>query len=275
MIVFVSICMGLSLALNNLHAVRAFDLNERTEEEIIEDELSVAIISGEGTPDNPYVVDYSLAPTFSQYMNEVNETVMGSLSTTSNNGVGTYGIYDGILQGDYRYNQNYGGYWVYDPNDNTSPPSVNWNGNVWMKKVVYVPIDATAAISTQYTSSIRLVIQQKGADFFAQPLSDIKDELIDAGFTAFGAASFAKAMGKVNSIFSVAETMAFVIDLFNAHKYQTAKNNGYGMINATYQTSYNGSWYLNYGEDTWTTANTVILPATSYGRGDYTSYSGY
>lgn len=44
------------------------------------------------------------------------------------------------------------------------------------------------------------------------------------------------------------------------------------MIHAVYQTSYNGSWYSQEAENTWTTANTVYELSSAYGTGTYKSF---
>ena len=43
---------------------------EASMEEIYDKELETAIISGTGTEDDPYVLDYSKAPMFTEYMVE-------------------------------------------------------------------------------------------------------------------------------------------------------------------------------------------------------------
>lgn len=273
---FVSICMGVSLAFNGLHITNANELNERIEEEIIEEELRIAIISGDGSADNPYVVDYSLAPTFKQYMGQISDNVMTSMSVSlASEGISPYGIYDGILQGTAYNNQTYGGEWRYVQHPGYDDPTTIQNGNVWMRKVVYVTPSETSAIADEYDSKVRNQLQKYGGDLVGKPFNQIKNELLEAGFTIFGAKALWTAIGHRDLLFTAAEGLGFLLNCITRSKYQNAASSGYGMINATFLTSYNGSWYSNYGEDSWTTPLTVYVPSVVYGYGTYTSYTSW
>lgn len=237
-------------------------------DELIEQELEVAIISGDGSAENPYEVDYSKAPHFKEYMDSINAEVMLTLKGTTGNNSLARGIYDNILIGSKIEDQNNGGEWKYV----SGAPSVAYNGNIWMKKVVYVSANDTKAI-------YEIMKNDKFADVVA-----LKNTIANGTYTAalaavtsaVGNATAAKAflisVGKFNALFATAEILKFINDYFVESKYQNAATRGYGMINATYQTSYNGSWYNQYGEDSWTTANDVYLPKSNYGTGTYRSY---
>lgn len=277
-----ALCIGFSYSLTSTIKASALDLTSKSAEElenieeIVDQELSIAIISGDGSAENPYVVDYSLAPTFKQYMEEISENVMTSMSVSSDyNEISPYGIYDGILQGTAYYNQTYGGEWEYKPNSNYADPTTIQNGNIWMRKIIYVTPSETSAIADEYTDKVRTQLQKYGGDLVGKPFNQIKDELLEAGFTIFGAKALWTAIGHRDLLFTAAEGMRFVIDFVTRNKYRNAANSGYGMINATFLTSYNGSWYSNYGEDSWTTPNTVYLPSTVYGYGQYQSYTSW
>lgn len=66
-----------------------------SEEELIARELEVAIISGDGSADNPYEVDYSKAPYFKEYMDTLNEEVMPVLQGDISNNMNVPGSYYG------------------------------------------------------------------------------------------------------------------------------------------------------------------------------------
>ena len=238
-----------------------------SEEELIARELEVAIISGDGSAGNPYEVDYSKAPHFKEYMDTLNEEVMSVLQGDISNNMNARGIYDGILTGGTRSNQTNGGEWKYT----SGAPSVNYNGNICMKKIVYISRAKTAKIADVLNNG----------DF--DEVENLKNTIVNSSYSAARTALAAKigteaaeavlvAVGKFSAIFTVAEALKFINDYFVKSRYATAKTNGYGMINATYQTSYNGSWYAQYGEDTWTDPHTVHLPGSYYGTGSYTSY---
>lgn len=237
-----------------------------TEDELIKRELQLAIVSGDGTSEFPYEVDYSKAPLFKEHMDTLNDGVMSVLKGEVNN-INSKGIYDGILSGTTYTNQTNGGEWVYT----SGAPSVSSNDRIWMKKIVYVSKTNTKAI-------YELMKNDKFADVKA-----LKSTLANSAYTTALSALSAKigataakavlvSLGKINGLFSVAEILKFVNDYFVESRYKSAANNNYGMINATFQTSYNGSWYSQYGEDTWTNANTVHLPGSYYGTGTYKSY---
>lgn len=240
-------------------------------EELIEDELKVAIISGDGSEENPYVVDYEKAPHFKEYMNTINDKIMDELQgTVENDGILLCGIYDGILKGSKYTGQTKGGQWKYT----SGKPSVSINGNIWMKKIVYVSITNTKNIRNLLKSDTALEI-------FDECVGSIKDKAYDAALEYLVKKGLGEAMGKsvliglgkLNSFFTAVEFAKFANDLLVLSRYNTAVNNGYGMINAIYATSYNGSWYAQYGEDSWTTASTVYLPSSAYGTGTYTAFT--
>lgn len=246
--------------------VSAIDIDK-----VYDEELKVAIISGDGSEDNPYVVDYDKAPNFKAYMESLETKVMNSLQgDLENNGISTFGIYDGIMTGTKKTGQTKGGQWKYS----SGKPSVAVNGNIWMKKVVYISIANTKNIRNTLASTLaKDIIVDNLTDIAKKPFDSALELLIKKGLSEGSATSVLIGLGKLNSLFTAAEVTKFVNDLFILSRYNTAVNNGYGMLNVIYATSYNGSWYAQYGEDTWTTASTVYLPGSAYGTGTYTAYT--
>lgn len=240
-------------------------------EKMIEEELKVAIISGDGSAENPYQVDYDKAPYFKEYMDDVNEKVMTELQGIDNSdGVSTCGIYDSILIGTKYTNQTYGGEWEYT----SGAPSTTYNGNIWMKKVVYLSVTKTKGTYEVLSDKFLYgIITSHFQDAVKRGFDDAVKYLVAKGLGESAAKSFLTAAGRFNNLMTAAEALKFVSDIFELQMYKNAVEKGYGMINATYSTSYNGSWYAHYGEDTWTTAPTVYLPSTYYGTGTYTKYT--
>lgn len=152
-------------------------------------------------------------------------------------------------------------------------PSTASNGNIWMKKVVYVPIGETKNIYNGLADSFYYGIVKDGAKTIAEKgYNEAYNYLLSKGISSALAKAVLKAAGKLNAVFSVVETLQFVRDFFTLTKYAKAVRDGDGMINASYATSYQGSWYQHYGEDSWTSAPIAYEPASYYGTGTYISY---
>lgn len=99
---------------------------EASMEEIYDKELETAIISGTGTEDDPYVLDYSKAPMFTEYMVETYESYKQPLtrgSFTSNSLTKYYGVVSK------------GGRWGYT----SGGLSVSSDGNLRIVTVAYTP----------------------------------------------------------------------------------------------------------------------------------------
>lgn len=61
------------------------EVNAMNYDNIYEKELSNAVISGDGSTENPYVVNYEKAPHFKEYIDSINDKVMGSLQGNNYN----------------------------------------------------------------------------------------------------------------------------------------------------------------------------------------------
>lgn len=247
--------------------------NQVLSQEIIEqinNELEVAIISGDGSGENPYIVDYKLAPVFEAYISKSEEVVKQTLSI-KNTYISTYGIFDGVLVGTAHYNQTRGGYWKYT----NTPPSATSNGNIWMKAVNYIPTSTTVIIANMLQEQVFQTIRNMANSLVNLPLDELKSKIDEKIQTELAGESFAKAIGKISNLYTSTQMINFMQTLFSTALYSEAKMYGYGIINAVYQTSYQGSWYSHQFEDTWTTANTAYEPASAYGNGNYYSYNTY
>ena len=142
-----------------------------------------------------------------------------------------------------------------------------------MQKVIYVSkADTVTMYNVLNTSTLKSILLSGIQQAASYPYLTAVDVLVAEGLTNTAARAVLKVLGRFTGLFTAAEALIFVSDLCKLSTYRRAVTNNYGMINATYYTAYNGAWYSQYGEDTWTTANTVYLPSTYYGTGSYTSY---
>lgn len=238
-------------------------------EAMIDKELENAIISGDGSAENPYKVDYEKAPHFKAYMDEINEKVMLGLQGGNDSGVVPYGIFDGILVGAKHENQNKGGYWKFG----SGAPNVGANGNIWMRAVTYSSKEDTVEnYNTRNNSYYWNRISAIADEIATSSYSNAYNLIVSSGIAGVSATALLRAIGKANSVFAAFTILSFLNDYLVLSKYRSAVNNEYGMIHAVYNTSYQGQWYSQEAEDTWTTANTVYEPASYYGRGSYSSF---
>lgn len=255
----ISICMLIMLI--PIHNANALDVDE-----LIDNELKVAIILGDGTADNPYVVDYNKAPHFKDYMDALDEKIISSLHGKA---PATRGIFDGVLVGAAHKSQSNGGCWVYK----SGAPSTSVNGNIWMEAVTYQSISDTKEMYKLRNDKYQWDrIKEIGSSIASKPADKAYDLIVSSGIAGKTATSLLRAVGKINGIFTAVTILQFINDYCELSRYRTAVNNGDGMLHARYKTSYNGSWYSHSLEDIWKTANTAYEPATIYGKGTYKSY---
>lgn len=241
-------------------------INAMDESQLIDAELEVAIISGDGTAENPYVVDYSKAPHFKEYIDGLDQKVIASLHGEVPL---TRGVLDGVLSGTKHANQTKGGSWVYKSN----APSVSVNGNIWMKAVTYQSKADTKAVYNLKNDTYQWnKVKEIGSAIASKPANDAYALIVKTGVAGTTATALLRALGKINSVFTAITVLQFINDYLVLSRYKTAVDKGYGMVHATYNTSYNGSWYSQTLEDTWTTANTVYEPGSFYGKGTYKSF---
>ncbi len=241
-------------------------INAMDESQFINEELEVAIISGDGTAENPYVVDYDKAPHFKEYIDRLDQKVLASLHGEVPL---TRGVLDGVLSGTKHTGQTKGGSWVYTRN----APSLSVNGNIWMKAITYQSkVDTKAVYNLKRDTYQWNRVKEIGSTIASKPASDAYTMIVNTGIAGSTATALLRGLGKINAVFTAITFLEFFNDYLVLNRYNTAVSKGYGMIHAIYNTSYNGSWYSHTLEDTWTTADTVYEPGSYYGTGTYKSF---
>ncbi len=261
--------LSLSIFIMAVPIVNTSATSEMSETDIIDAELEKAIISGDGTGDNPYVVDYDKAPHFKAYMDTINDKVMYALQGGNQGGIQPFGIYDGILIGTKHTGQTRGGYWKYG----SGAPTSAVNGNIWMKSVTYTSISDTKLVYNLLKDDYKWSrIEEIASSIASKPYDEVYSLIVSSGIAGSTATALLRGIGKISSVFTAVTILQFINKYFVLSRYSSAVNNGDGMIHAVYNTSYQGQWYSHEGEDTWTTANTAYEPATVYGKGTYKSY---
>lgn len=115
---------------------------------IYEKEISESIISGDGSAENPYILNSETSPMFTQYLEQKGKEALSN-NLYSDHEISTYGVLDGVLSGTSHSGQSYGGYWKYS----YGAPNVSVNGNIWMEKVEYLSLADVKNICADFTSS--------------------------------------------------------------------------------------------------------------------------
>lgn len=263
-----SLCLW-SNFLSNFLVVKAYESEQNDEimERIYDQELKNAIISGDGSADYPYIVDYDKAPNFKRHVESIGNPAIHSFASRTP-GISPYGIFDGVLAGKSHGNQPNGGYWEYT----SGKPSAIADNKLWMIKVTYLPIAETANVRNLLKDKMAWTIFCKEMDVtLKKPINDAVEYLAKMGIEKILGKAGLTAAGLSTGIYSFFEMVAFCNDCFTYSLYDKAYINKDGMINAVYGVSYHGNWYQHNGEDTWSAANIVYEPDTAYGKGTYKS----
>lgn len=235
-------------------------------DEIYEEEISKSIITGDGTAENPYIIDEETAPMFNQYLEEKGKEAIATLQYSDE--ITLYGVLDGVLSGTSHSSQTKGAYWVYTKN----APSAVSNGNIWMKKVEYISKSDVINICSGFASS-SLINTFKGtiSSIAGKGLTAGVNYLVNKGFSKAVATSLAKWVGCGSTLFSAAILLGEVNTFFSQKPYLDARDAGKGLIHAEYNTSYQGQWYSHSLSEVWSNYPTAKEPGSSYGTGSYTS----
>mgnify|MGYP004486711281 CR=1 FL=1 len=238
---------------------------EASMEEIYDKELETAIISGTGTEDDPYVLDYSKAPMFTEYMVETYESYKQPL---------TRGSFTSNSLTKYLKTSSTGGTWIYS----SGGLSVASDGNLRITRVAYVPNSKLNAInafmgSANVASMINDIadIANTTSQYLIENISDV---LKYYGYTAISgytvatiAGALATALGATHGVSS----MVMLIYAIQTAPLNTARNNGLNYVTINYMTSYHGSWYTNRTSEAGWSNNAIYVPATYLGSGSFHS----
>lgn len=233
---------------------------------IYDTELKKAIISGTGSEEAPYVVDYSLAPNFEKF-------VIGSYNSkteTSKDGSFTQHILTKKL-GTYTS----GGLWTYK----SGGLKVSADGNLRVVKVVY--------LSEQQANELYIVKSKKTVwNTIVETISDISSftnatiiTAIVASLKKIGIASVdeytaksigeivAKAVAAFGIYTGVKDLWKKLIDSNEESQLYNAVSVKKNFVNIYYLTSYHGEWYSHTTSETGWSNNVIYIPSSTYGEG--------
>ena len=244
--------------------------------EIYEKELAVAVKSGTGTEDDPYEVDYSLAPEFYSYIcDNWNQKNYGSDQTGQTRSESDTGFTGYVLTNYYGIKSN-GGMWLYS----SGGMNVDTNGNLRIKKVVYTPkkrLGALYAVRTSLPGWTALVNEagNYASSSFSVVSNGVAGTLIDAGFSVIGGyAALTIGTAVATTLGTAANTIATIqfLQIISASRLNTAKTNQKNYITIYYLSAYNGLWYSSYIDEVGWKNDKIYAPATAYGSGTWKWY---
>ena len=234
-------------------------------ENIFENELSSAIISGSGIEDDPYIIDPALAPLFSVYLKQCGKTALSgnTLAGTSEYSVNGFGT---SLQGT-SYNAPKGFVWIYK----SGGLPVSGNGNVRFRHIEYINYQ-TVKESYDNRDLAKGVIDDWGSTIASFTFNGAIDFLKKKGIKSDFANKIVNLMGKS----SISNGFAFAMFLIefsnwytNSYLWRQAISHKNGFIVVDYLSAYNGSWYAYMSTEEWTTQPYAYSPKSSFGTGTY------
>lgn len=259
--------LTLSIGLVSKSDVYAKDNLDESTNTIYEDEIEASIVSGDGTSENPYILDYDKAPMFKEYIEEKAEQLIYSLNY-SESVYSLSSMFDGVLNGTSHYSQTKGGYWNYK----SDAPSVIYNGMIWMRKIEYIS-KADVLNYCAYLSSGSAAERFKGyiPDIAGFSASFAISYLVKKGISTAVATSLAAWAGCGTTFFAAAILLSEYSTFISEKPYLDARDAGKGLLHAQFYTSYQGQWYSHSLSDVWTSYSTAKEPNTYYGKGTYVS----
>ena len=231
-------CLGLSCFLGNITKANALD-----------NDIMNYVISGSGTEDDPYILagDTEYKEMFDKMAKEaVQPTVMPLVD------------FSGTLTGAQYKNQNNGGIWRYSGGG----PSTSSNGALTILTITYNNNLNTGRLSATLNNAswaqalVDALVSGYCGSALATKLTPIVGPTIATGLASIFSVSIFS--------FAASKTDKTIVD--------NALSQGSGVLEISYRTSYNGSWFYTDTIDYWRDYGTVKTPGSYYGNGVYHSY---
>lgn len=237
---------------------------------VIDEEISQAVLSGLGTMNDPYLLDFQAAPAIQKYIIEKHEKIIYALHGGSKEyGTSRYGFFDGVLVGKKHTDQVHGGFWMNEENQNKTTNEES----IWINGVVYLPFEDVQNI---YALLQNHDDAQKIKDLRKQLSCATYDEsyrmLMDLHIDEVQIQSLLKALGKKQRIFSKIIQEELIHKICLNETYHEAMENKDGMIYGSYQLFIDQHWIQYAGVDAWVLFPTLYEPSFYYGKGTYQSY---
>lgn len=235
--------MSVSLSICLCMTAFTFSLSHASAEENID--LSNYIVSGSGTEADPYILSPD-CPYKEELDNMAREIVQPTVMPLID--------FSGTLTGTKHYNQYDGGVWRYT----SGGPDGSYNGALCISGISYGNYEVTEVLYDNLNNSNVIV------DALVDGL--IGYALVNALTSYIGGL----AAGVLSDFFLFAVANPNILDdsvIREAHSQRE------GLLEISYRTSYNSSWYATTCLDVWRTASSGMAqePGSYYGVGVYTS----
>lgn len=212
------------------------------------DDIEIVVLSGDGTSENPYELGEC------ELKDILDNRVKRSINNT-NEGSSNYAIYANSLTGSRHYAKD-GGIWTYSSGGN-----VAYNGQFIYMGISYNNGEQCATLSSSLNNSTQLerILVYLAEGYAGKTLATKLTSLLGA----------TKA-GIIGGIF------AFVYYNYNPttlhrNMLDKASNEGKGVMEIRYKTSYNGQWYYTTIFEYWDSYPYAYEPGSNYGIGSYNS----
>lgn len=238
---------------------------------VIDAEISQAVLSGLGTMNDPYLLDFQAAPAIQKYIIEKHEKIIYALHGGSKEyGTSRYGFFDGVLVGKKHTDQVHGGFWMNEENQKKTKNEEP----MWVNGVVYLPFKDVQNIGTllqdqRYAQRLKSMQKQLAYATYDESYRMLMDLHIDE----VQIQSLLRALGKKQRLFSKTIQEELLNKIFMEETYHEVMNNKDGMIYGSYQLFIDHYWIQYAGVDAWVLFPTLYEPSFYYGKGTYQSYS--
>lgn len=236
-------------------------------EKIYDEELKKAIINGDGSEENPYEVDYSLAPNFQRFV----ENSYSEATVEKNSGL-TKHIFT-KYQGAFST----GGMWVYK----TGGLKVSSDGNLRVVRAIYLSVSQTNELYSAKQDNTAWVdilgtISSVGGLAGPAVIAAVVSALTRKGIKKIREYTDESVAFIVSRMIGAFEKFVAAVTLIKSvtsgaidGKLKSAASEKLTFINIYYLTSYHGEWYAHTTSETGWTNDKVYVPSSTYGTGDF------
>lgn len=232
------ILIGLALSLSMMATTLPIYAKEN-KDSIYENELNEAILSGSGTENDPYIVDYEKAPNFHEYVINVYEEARGKSNLRASG-------FTGYVLTTYKAVYNNGAAWFY----NSGGLSVNVDGNLRVQKATYISnqevnrIVAVMNVPNKWTTLKNIISNLPGLGQVAIINKIAKEFTSVGGYSASSIGhAVATAIAAIGTYGASWDLVSYMIDNGLNSGLYSAVNNGTSCVNVVYLSSYHGAWY--------------------------------
>ncbi len=223
------------------------------------------IISGDGSFENPYVIDRNLNPELAAVLDSYAIQHIDSKVADLSKGT-TISCFENTILTQYFDSSNNGGVWVYTSGGGNGAT----NGQIVMKHIEYIGYNYSHDLAYQInTANNQSSIINLAITILGYSVNGALAYLNSVGYTgnlAKGIVSLSGISSLVNG-FSTSSTISAFSSSYNSQVVIDADYDYKGFIIYEYVTSYNGSWYYASNYEEWYNYPYIYKPATAYGTG--------